>query len=149
MLVLCSAFVGLALMVALLPVPGYLTTLLRHAQVEKMKKVWRRYPTNHHLLIPYRRINGPSWSQKVRTGLAVNSVLTSDDYHKAMNVLRTIKLFGWEGKFEEKIAQRRDEELLWVWKGKVSNSVWYSSFQSAHTLSVLLLSSCSTLSLCW
>ncbi|KIK71390.1 hypothetical protein GYMLUDRAFT_254610 [Collybiopsis luxurians FD-317 M1] len=33
---------------------------------------------------------------------------------EAMNVLRMIKLFGWEGKTEAKIAAKRDEELVWI-----------------------------------
>lgn len=33
-----------------------------------------------------------------------------------MNVLRMIKLFGWEKKMEEKIAQKREKELVWIWK---------------------------------
>lgn len=33
-----------------------------------------------------------------------------------MNVVRMIKLFGWEGKMEERIAEKREEELTWLWK---------------------------------
>lgn len=38
---------------------------------------------------------------------------------KAMNVLRMIKLFGWESKMGSKIAEKRDEELKWTKKGKI------------------------------
>jgi hypothetical protein len=37
--IISSAFVGLGLMVALLPVPGYMTNMLQGIQAEKMKKV--------------------------------------------------------------------------------------------------------------
>ncbi|KAG6885716.1 hypothetical protein C0993_010889 [Termitomyces sp. T159_Od127] len=35
---------------------------------------------------------------------------------ETMNVLRMIKLFGWEKKMEEKIAEKREKELVWIWK---------------------------------
>lgn len=41
-----SAFVGLALLVALLPVPSYLTRLLQGVQTEKMKKVQKNRDFN-------------------------------------------------------------------------------------------------------
>lgn len=31
-----------------------------------------------------------------------------------MNVIRMIKLFGWEPKMNEEIAKKRDEELYWI-----------------------------------
>ncbi|RXW20112.1 hypothetical protein EST38_g5743 [Candolleomyces aberdarensis] len=80
-----SAFVGLGLMVALLPVPGYMTRLLQGVQTEKMKKT----------------------DDRTRT-------LT-----ESMGALRTIKLFGWEKKIQEKIDKRREEELKLVWKWRV------------------------------
>ncbi len=36
-----------------------------------------------------------------------------------MNVVRMIKLFGWEKKMEEKIVEKREEELVWLWKRQV------------------------------
>ncbi|KAJ4476620.1 hypothetical protein J3R30DRAFT_3759412 [Lentinula aciculospora] len=33
---------------------------------------------------------------------------------ESMNVLRMIKLFGWESKMESRIAKKRDEELIWI-----------------------------------
>jgi len=33
-----------------------------------------------------------------------------------MNVLRMIKLFGWEKKMNEKVDEKREEELTWLWK---------------------------------
>jgi hypothetical protein len=33
-----------------------------------------------------------------------------------MNVIRMIKLFGWESKMNERLADRREEELMWLWK---------------------------------
>jgi hypothetical protein len=36
-----------------------------------------------------------------------------------MNVLRMIKLFGWERKIEAQVETKREEELQLVWKRKV------------------------------
>ncbi|KAG6866018.1 hypothetical protein C0991_009426 [Blastosporella zonata] len=40
-----------------------------------------------------------------------------------MNVLRMIKLFGWEKKMDEKIAEKRDRELVWIWKRQVLDMI--------------------------
>jgi hypothetical protein len=36
-----------------------------------------------------------------------------------MGVLRMIKLFGWEGRIRETVAEKREEELRWIWKQKL------------------------------
>ena len=33
-----------------------------------------------------------------------------------MNILRMVKLFGWEKKMENRIREKREEELALVWK---------------------------------
>ncbi|KAH7913221.1 hypothetical protein BJ138DRAFT_1059515 [Hygrophoropsis aurantiaca] len=38
---------------------------------------------------------------------------------ETMNILRMIKLFGWEPKMDQKITEKREEELGWIWKQKV------------------------------
>ncbi|KAJ6501692.1 hypothetical protein C8R47DRAFT_1193380 [Mycena vitilis] len=35
---------------------------------------------------------------------------------ETMNVLRMIKLFGWERQMNERVAEKREEELQWLWK---------------------------------
>ncbi|KAF7339970.1 ATP-binding cassette transporter [Mycena venus] len=35
---------------------------------------------------------------------------------ETMNVLRMIKLFGWERQMNERVADKREEELNWLWK---------------------------------
>ena len=37
----------------------------------------------------------------------------------AIGVIRMVKLFGWEDKMSEKVAEERREELGWIWKVKV------------------------------
>jgi len=35
---------------------------------------------------------------------------------KAMNVVRMIKMFGWESKIGEQMSVRRENELVWIKK---------------------------------
>ena len=36
-----------------------------------------------------------------------------------MNVMRMIKLFGWEPKIRQRLAEKREEELKWIWRQNV------------------------------
>ncbi|KAI0775463.1 hypothetical protein BC629DRAFT_1595092 [Irpex lacteus] len=36
-----------------------------------------------------------------------------------MSVLRMIKLFGWETRVRDSVAEKREEELKWIWKRKL------------------------------
>ncbi|KAH7930564.1 hypothetical protein BV22DRAFT_1124835 [Leucogyrophana mollusca] len=38
---------------------------------------------------------------------------------ETMNVLRMVKLFGWENKMDKKITEKREKELVWTWKQKL------------------------------
>ncbi|KAG5728585.1 ATP-binding cassette transporter abc4 [Termitomyces sp. T112] len=42
---------------------------------------------------------------------------------ETMNVLRMIKLFGWEKKMEQKIAEKREKELVWIWKRQILDMI--------------------------
>lgn len=37
----------------------------------------------------------------------------------ACNVLRMVKMFGWEREMHERVATRREIEVKWLWKRKV------------------------------
>ncbi|KAH9829684.1 uncharacterized protein C8Q71DRAFT_887948 [Rhodofomes roseus] len=80
-----SAFVGLACIVILFPVPGLIATMIRKIQVAKMKKT----------------------DARVQTAT------------ETMNVIRMIKLFGWEPRVTEQLAEKREEELELVKKNKL------------------------------
>ena len=45
--------------------------------------------------------------------------ISSEEFLIALGVIRMIKIFGWEHKMSETIKQKRDEELVWIWKDKV------------------------------
>ncbi|KAG1757959.1 hypothetical protein EDB19DRAFT_1936472 [Suillus lakei] len=38
---------------------------------------------------------------------------------ETMNVLRMIKLFGWEERLDTRISEKREVELVWTWKTKI------------------------------
>lgn len=42
-----------------------------------------------------------------------------------MAVLRMFKLFGWERRVQQNIAEKREEELRWVWKRMVRTESYY------------------------
>ena len=52
-----------------------------------------------------------------------------------------IKLFGWEARVRDQIAQKREDELKLVWKRKVLGLV---NTMSKYVISLLLRSSFST-----
>jgi hypothetical protein len=49
----------------------------------------------------------------------ITSVKTGAYVPLAMNVLRMIKLFGWEAKIDKRISEKREVELTWTWKTKI------------------------------
>ncbi|KAH9907116.1 ABC transporter type 1, transmembrane domain-containing protein [Fomitopsis serialis] len=80
-----SAFVGLASIILLFPVPGMIATRIRKVQIVKMKK----------------------------TDARVQSAT------ETMNVIRMIKLFGWEPRVGKQLAEKREDELELVKKSKL------------------------------
>ncbi|KAH7883936.1 hypothetical protein F5I97DRAFT_2075294 [Phlebopus sp. FC_14] len=84
-----SAFVGLAVMIVLFPLPGLVAKKIQTVQMEKMRKTDARVQT----------------------------------VTETMNVLRMIKLFGWEQKMEARISEKREAELEWTWKFKLLDLV--------------------------
>ncbi|CCM01503.1 uncharacterized protein FIBRA_03559 [Fibroporia radiculosa] len=77
-----SAFTGMAVMVIMFPLPGYIASKIQVVQVEKMKK----------------------------TDARVESVT------EIMNVIRMVKLFGWEPRVAEQLSKKREDELRFQWK---------------------------------
>ncbi|KZT67587.1 P-loop containing nucleoside triphosphate hydrolase protein [Daedalea quercina L-15889] len=77
-----SAFAGMAVMVLLFPLPGWVASKIQTVQVDKMKK----------------------------TDIRVQSVAES------MNVIRMIKLFGWEPRVKQQLEEKREDELYYQWK---------------------------------
>ncbi|KAJ7268668.1 hypothetical protein B0H12DRAFT_1009709 [Mycena haematopus] len=76
-----SAFVGMGVIVALFPLPGYVSKWQQAAQKATLKKTDARVQT----------------------------------VSETMNVLRMVKMFGWEKEMNAKIADKREEELSKLW----------------------------------
>ncbi|EMD37786.1 hypothetical protein CERSUDRAFT_65379 [Gelatoporia subvermispora B] len=75
-----SAYVGLAAMIILYPVPGYITSVSAGVRREKMKKTDARVQT----------------------------------ITETMQILRMIKLFGWESLAADNVSHKRTEELEYI-----------------------------------
>ncbi|KII86961.1 hypothetical protein PLICRDRAFT_275537 [Plicaturopsis crispa FD-325 SS-3] len=80
-----SAFAGIAAMILLFPIPGYLAKLIHRVQITRMRK----------------------------TDARVQTVTES------INVIRMVKLFGWESKMTARMDEVRKDELVWLWKRQV------------------------------
>ena len=55
----------------------------------------------------------------------------------AMNVLRMVKLFGWEKKMNERIAEKREDELRYIWKQRIlevcTTNIKFVSLSPSHS----------------
>ncbi|KAI0644413.1 multidrug resistance-associated ABC transporter [Trametes meyenii] len=91
-----SALVGLGTLVAMLPVPGYLS----------------------------------SWIQSYQKGMMSKTDARVQIINEVLNVVRMIKLFGWEPRVATQIDERREAELSFLRKTKylefVNNVINYS-----------------------
>ena len=94
-----SAFVGLGVIVLLFPLPGYVTKLIQDVQVVRLKKTDARVQT----------VTESKWFYCSDYAIFICDIL-------AMNVLRMVKLFGWEKKMDEKVSEKREAELKWIWR---------------------------------
>ncbi|KAF9021407.1 P-loop containing nucleoside triphosphate hydrolase protein [Hymenopellis radicata] len=67
----------------------------------------------------------PGYLAKVMQGVQVETLKKTDARVQAvteiMNVVRMIKLFGWERRMEERVGEKRDDELKWVIKRRKLN----------------------------
>ncbi|PPQ73485.1 hypothetical protein CVT26_010187 [Gymnopilus dilepis] len=62
-----------------------------------------------------KRIQGIQGKKLERTDARVEAVT------ETIGVLRMIKLFGWETKMANTIKKKREDELNWIWKDKMTN----------------------------
>ncbi|KZV76922.1 P-loop containing nucleoside triphosphate hydrolase protein [Peniophora sp. CONT] len=77
-----SSFVGVAVMLAFLPIPGAIAKNIQRVQREVMKHTDARV-----------------------------QVVT-----EMMNIIRSVKLFGWEQKIGQLVYNKREDELHWMYK---------------------------------
>ncbi|KAH7108534.1 hypothetical protein BKA62DRAFT_682512 [Auriculariales sp. MPI-PUGE-AT-0066] len=63
------------------------------------------------------KVNAISKERAKRTDARVQEVT------ETMNLLRMIKLFAWEPRVQERLSEKREEELHWIWKTRVMTLV--------------------------
>ncbi|KAF7973519.1 hypothetical protein HWV62_14938 [Athelia sp. TMB] len=65
----------------------------------------------------------PGGVSKLMQGVQVNAMKKTDarvqTVTETMNVLRMVKLFGWEKKMNERISEKREDELHYIWKQRI------------------------------
>lgn len=54
-----------------------------------------------------------------------------------------VKLFGWEAKMNQRVAEKREEELNWLWKSKMldllnGNLKWVPFTYSQNSLLIFI-----------
>ncbi|PSR81333.1 hypothetical protein PHLCEN_2v6412 [Hermanssonia centrifuga] len=117
-----SAFIGLAVMFLLLPLPAWVASLMNDVQQQQMKSV------STFLCLEYSDWPDPNWPRltlvfkvSLRVGTSVDRMITQLVEHlvAVMGVLRMIKLFGWETRVKGAASAKREEELRWIFKNKM------------------------------
>ncbi|KAF9034564.1 hypothetical protein BJ165DRAFT_1356328, partial [Panaeolus papilionaceus] len=88
-----SAFIGLGVMIVLLPLPGFVAKKLQDVQSQKMKRV---------------HIYSPLYARYLHAHIS-----------SAVNVLHMVKLFDWETKMLQKLSKKRDDEPKLLCKYKL------------------------------
>ncbi|KAI0693031.1 hypothetical protein BC835DRAFT_1520746 [Cytidiella melzeri] len=65
----------------------------------------------------------PAWVASLTSGVQKKKMKATDArvqiVTEMMSALRMIKLFGWEPRVKQAVAEKREEELSWIWKRKV------------------------------
>jgi hypothetical protein len=98
-------------MIILTPVPAWVATLTNTVQKQKMKATDGRVQTVTE--------STSSCSPTLHECNLTNHLCRATLLLLVMSVLRMIKLFGWEGRVRETVAEKREEELKWIWKKKL------------------------------
>ncbi|TFK34800.1 multidrug resistance-associated ABC transporter [Crucibulum laeve] len=85
----------------------------------------------------------PGWIAKKLQTVQQNKMKKTDArvqiVSEAVNVLRMVKLFGWEQQMFERIEEKRKEELYWLWLRKFPISLLLSLFYSFFIMSLTML----------
>ncbi|KAJ7773843.1 hypothetical protein B0H16DRAFT_1510188 [Mycena metata] len=65
----------------------------------------------------------PAYAAKLLSGAQAKMLQRTDariqTFSEVMNVMRMTKMFGWQKQMHEKMAQKREEELTWIWRRKM------------------------------
>ncbi len=119
--ILYSTFVGLAVMVILFPAPAWIASLMGDVQKRKMESV-STIDSSLHLPPSYKPpLDWCSRPKRCRGCVIWHVTVQQLLWHKVlvMNVLRMIKLFGWESRVIDDVSTKREDELRWIFKNKM------------------------------
>jgi hypothetical protein len=94
------AFLGMGVLIISIPLPSVVATVLNRVQTERMKRTDARVQVVTECMFTLLSIQH-------------DIKLTSP---ADMNILRMIKQFAWEPKVNEKVIEKREDELLWTKK---------------------------------
>ncbi|KAJ7156234.1 hypothetical protein C8R46DRAFT_429362 [Mycena filopes] len=65
----------------------------------------------------------PGYAAKLQSNVQETALQKTDArvqmFTETMTVVRMIKMFGWEKQMNEKVAEKREDELTWIWWRKV------------------------------
>ncbi|KAJ7748587.1 hypothetical protein B0H16DRAFT_1692067 [Mycena metata] len=100
-----SSFVGMGVMVALFPAPGYLA---------KYQQGVGEFTISLHT-------NKPKITLAAQKSIRKTTDARVQTVSETMNVLRMVKMFGWEKQMNEKIAEKREAELRKLWIRRLLN----------------------------
>jgi hypothetical protein len=106
-----SAFVGLAVMLALFPIPAWLSARMAHMQAAKMAAV--RAP----FLLPLCTCSLQLADSPTQTDARVGALT------EALSAVRMLKLFACTPLVRAQIADKREAELRIMWKLKLVEAI--------------------------
>jgi hypothetical protein len=92
--VVFSTFVGLSWLIITIPLPGYVAAKLREVQKTTLKKTDARVQSVTESMF-----------------LPIALISCAVELFTVMSVLRMVKFFAWESRMEERIKDRRTDEL--------------------------------------
>ncbi|KAK7062494.1 ATP-binding cassette transporter [Favolaschia claudopus] len=84
---------------------------------------------------------------RILQGIQIGRIKAADarigTISETMNVLRMIKLFGWEDRMLERVNNKREEELLWIWRREifewVANTVKKSDHSASNVIPIITM----------
>jgi hypothetical protein len=99
-----SAFVGLTLILLLSPLPGYVAKHIQDVQFVRLKKTDARVQN-----IAESRLSSTQ---------GIHDLLTNTHLF-SYGCFAHDQIFGWERNMNKKVAKKRDEEFIWIWRRQV------------------------------
>ena len=114
-----SSLVGLAMTIVFLPVPSYFARKLSEVQKSKMNLVRQRLSLSFNVFLSDQFLQTDARVEEIserKCRFKNLKYATISRLLSVVNVLRTIKLLGWEWKMGERVREKREAELRRLWQ---------------------------------